>query len=79
MGPIYERAIKAGLKILVYEGDVDACGLQTSNRDPNQRSEVYTEHARLAVAKDTREGAHLPMPKHNIQHDTLYLQYLITV
>jgi serine carboxypeptidase-like clade I len=31
VGPIYERAIKEGLSILVYEGDVDACGLQTSN------------------------------------------------
>jgi len=31
VGPIYEKALKAGLKILVYEGDVDACGLQTSN------------------------------------------------
>ena len=31
VGPIYEKAIKAGLNILVYEGDVDACGLQTSN------------------------------------------------
>lgn len=29
-GPIYAKALKAGLKVLVYEGDVDACGLQTS-------------------------------------------------
>ncbi len=31
VGPIYTRALKAGLHVLVYEGDVDACGLQTSN------------------------------------------------
>ena len=31
VGPIYEKAIAAGLNILVYEGDIDACGLQTSN------------------------------------------------
>ena len=31
VGPIYSRAVKAGLQVLVYEGDVDACGLQTSN------------------------------------------------
>lgn len=30
VGPIYAKALKAGLKVLVYEGDVDACGLQTS-------------------------------------------------
>lgn len=30
-GPIYEKALKAGLKVLVYEGDIDACGLQTSD------------------------------------------------
>jgi serine carboxypeptidase-like clade 2 len=31
VGPIYERAIREGLQVMVYEGDVDACGLQTSN------------------------------------------------
>jgi len=31
VGPIYERAAKAGLRVLIYEGDNDACGLQTSN------------------------------------------------
>jgi len=31
VGPIYSRALKMGLQVLVYEGDVDACGLQTSN------------------------------------------------
>ena len=30
IGPIYERALEAGLRVLVYEGDMDACGLQTS-------------------------------------------------
>jgi hypothetical protein len=29
VGDIYERALKAGLRVLVYEGDVDGCGLQT--------------------------------------------------
>lgn len=29
VGDIYERALKAGLRVMVYEGDVDACGLQT--------------------------------------------------
>ena len=29
VGDIYERALKAGLHVMVYEGDVDACGLQT--------------------------------------------------
>ena len=29
VGPVYERAIKAGLRVLVYEGDSDASGLQT--------------------------------------------------
>jgi len=31
VGDIYERALKAGKKIMIYEGDVDACGLQTAN------------------------------------------------
>ena len=31
VGPIYERALGLGLRVLVYEGDVDACGLQTAN------------------------------------------------
>jgi len=31
VGPIYEKALKANLKVLVYEGDIDACGLQTSD------------------------------------------------
>jgi len=30
VGPIYERAVKAGLRILIYEGDSDASGLQTN-------------------------------------------------
>ena len=29
VGPIYERAVAAGLRVLVYEGDSDASGLQT--------------------------------------------------
>jgi len=29
VGDIYEKALKSGLKIMIYEGDVDACGLQT--------------------------------------------------
>lgn len=29
VGPVYERALKAGLRVLVYEGDSDASGLQT--------------------------------------------------
>jgi hypothetical protein len=28
VGPVYERALKAGLRVLVYEGDSDASGLQ---------------------------------------------------
>lgn len=30
VGPIYKHALDSGLKVLVYEGDNDACGLQTS-------------------------------------------------
>ena len=30
VGPIYEALIKAGKRVLIYEGDMDACGLQTS-------------------------------------------------
>jgi len=30
VGPIYKKAIKAGLQIMIYEGDTDACGLETS-------------------------------------------------
>ena len=30
VGPIYDQAIDAGLRVLVYEGDTDACGLQTA-------------------------------------------------
>lgn len=33
VGPIYARALNAGLRVLVYEGDTDACGLQTA---PNE-------------------------------------------
>lgn len=33
VGPIYERIIKSGLSVLMYEGDTDACGLTTS---PNE-------------------------------------------
>ena len=29
VGPVYERAVKAGLRVLIYEGDSDASGLQT--------------------------------------------------
>jgi len=31
VGDIYEKALKSGLRVLIYEGDVDACGLQTAN------------------------------------------------
>jgi len=31
VGDIYEAALKAGKRVMVYEGDVDACGLQTRN------------------------------------------------
>lgn len=30
VGYVYERAIKSGKRVLVYEGDSDACGLQTA-------------------------------------------------
>ena len=30
VGYVYEKAVKAGKRILVYEGDSDACGLQTA-------------------------------------------------
>lgn len=30
VGYVYEKAIKAGKRVLVYEGDSDACGLQTA-------------------------------------------------
>eukprot|EP00929_Paragymnodinium_shiwhaense_P122468 TRINITY_DN9521_c0_g1_i1.p1 TRINITY_DN9521_c0_g1~~TRINITY_DN9521_c0_g1_i1.p1 ORF type:complete len:634 (+),score=135.06 TRINITY_DN9521_c0_g1_i1:94-1902(+) len=33
VGPIYERLIQGGYKVLVYEGDTDACGLTSS---PNE-------------------------------------------
>ena len=39
IGPVYTAAIKAGLRVLVYEGDTDACGLQTSPVE-----DVFTEH-----------------------------------
>eukprot|EP00931_Biecheleriopsis_adriatica_P063757 TRINITY_DN38675_c0_g1_i1.p1 TRINITY_DN38675_c0_g1~~TRINITY_DN38675_c0_g1_i1.p1 ORF type:complete len:368 (+),score=83.25 TRINITY_DN38675_c0_g1_i1:99-1106(+) len=29
VGDVYERAIKQGMRVLVYEGDIDACGLGT--------------------------------------------------
>lgn len=31
VGDIYEKAMRAGLRVMIYEGDVDACGLQTAN------------------------------------------------
>ena len=33
VGPIYKRALAKGLRVLVYEGDSDACGLETA---PNE-------------------------------------------
>eukprot|EP00928_Gymnodinium_smaydae_P061244 TRINITY_DN45376_c0_g1_i1.p1 TRINITY_DN45376_c0_g1~~TRINITY_DN45376_c0_g1_i1.p1 ORF type:complete len:604 (-),score=33.47 TRINITY_DN45376_c0_g1_i1:412-2223(-) len=30
VGFVYEKAVKAGKRVLVYEGDTDACGLQTA-------------------------------------------------
>lgn len=30
IGYVYEKAIKAGKRVLVYEGDTDACGLQSA-------------------------------------------------
>merc|ERR1712157_508624 len=53
VGFIYEKAVKAGKRVLVYEGDTDACGLQTApiediwvpffgdgTRDPDQWTPV---------------------------------------
>merc|ERR1719215_2270755 len=30
VGYVYEKAVRAGKRVLVYEGDTDACGLQTA-------------------------------------------------
>ena len=32
MGDVYQRAIANGLRVMVYEGDVDACGLQVTKK-----------------------------------------------
>ena len=39
VGPIYTAALAKGKRVMVYEGDTDACGLQTSPVE-----DVFVEH-----------------------------------
>jgi len=67
VGPIYEAAVKAGLRIMVYEGDSDASGLSTLPMEDiwvpffGNGSGEWTPAGRLLDTDPNARPLHLPL------------------
>jgi len=67
VGPVYERAVRQGLKVLIYEGDSDASGLQTNPMEDvwvpffGSGDGVWTPAGRLNDSDPAGRPLHLPL------------------
>jgi len=67
VGPVYERAVKKGLRVLIYEGDSDASGLATNPMEDvwvpffGSGDGVWTPAGRLSDSDPAGRPLHLPL------------------